>query len=178
MVYLKKSPSLSLSQGHASEPPLRHDLCTQLRNSSFQALSQTQPNDQPTSNYSMTSTYWHMFLQQVIYLQSCQESSRTVWPWSASASPDLRQEEEAELLYKCCTHKQIIQIPCTLGPPILSPSKQMEHKDDVLYTSNSETFNSTQCHWLCTLEWGCFVRPCMLIHPGIKDVFFYPKTKH
>ena len=24
--------------------------------------------------------------------------------------------------------------------------------------------HSTQCHWPCTLEWGCSVGPCMLIH--------------
>ena len=35
--------------------------------------------------------------------------------------------------------------------------------------------HSTQCHWPSTLEWGCSVGACMLIHWSIKFLFFYPK---
>ena len=35
--------------------------------------------------------------------------------------------------------------------------------------------HSTQCHWPYTLEWGCSVGPCMLIHYHIKFLFSYPK---
>ena len=35
--------------------------------------------------------------------------------------------------------------------------------------------HSTQCHWPHTLEWGCFVGPCMLICRRTKSVFSYPK---
>ena len=33
----------------------------------------------------------------------------------------------------------------------------------------------TQCNWPCTLEWGCFVGSCILIHCSTKFLFRYPK---
>ena len=36
--------------------------------------------------------------------------------------------------------------------------------------------HSTQCHWPCTLEWGCSVGSCTLIHCRIKFWFLLSQT--